>query len=382
MSIGRETDDHTHMIRVQRRIMVTCFETPGYGGASTATYALFEQMQRDGLDVSYLNLVNADSVPVLRRTFGPNFDNPAGLRDVRTYCLDGAFHQPQPTLSRLIDEIAPDIVLAVGFIAALALKQAAPEKKVVFFTAGCDQIDRYLQLHGDAVGVCNALRVGADPPLILHEWERRAVERADLILVHSPLVRELFTGFYPYHVGKLYPVVISMEEWIRADARQYASLAQPFDARDVDLLFVASRWDRVEKNFPFVREIIEHCPELRTHVVGLAAPPVGASVRHGLLTSRAELFALMARARAVVCPSLFDAAPGVLFEADALGCNVVASKNCGNWALCAPELLVERRTVSGFVAAARHGAARAFSRDKSLDMTGSYALLLDICAVC
>jgi len=51
----------------------------------------------------------------------------------------------------------------------------------------------------------------------------------------------------------------------------------------------------------------------------------------------------------VVSPSSFDAAPGILFEASAMGCNVVASKNCGNWMLCNTALLVNRYDAKSFV---------------------------------
>ena len=32
-----------------------------------------------------------------------------------------------------------------------------------------------------------------------------------------------------------------------------------------------------------------------------------------------------------------DAAPGILFEGAVMGCNLVASKNCGNWEVCHPD---------------------------------------------
>jgi hypothetical protein len=41
-----------------------------------------------------------------------------------------------------------------------------------------------------------------------------------------------------------------------------------------------------------------------------------------------------------VSTSILDAAPGILFEGAVMGCNLVASPNCGNWKICHPELLV------------------------------------------
>ncbi|HEX4936325.1 MAG TPA: glycosyltransferase [Gemmatimonadaceae bacterium] len=366
---------------MNRRLLVACFEPPGYGGASTATYALFERMQGDGLDVSYLTLLDPGTEPFLHQTFGAGFDNPRQLANVRTHRLEGPFHQSQPALAAALRDAAPEVVLAVGYIAALAVKQAAPHLTVILFTAGCDQVDRYLPLYGDAVGVCAALQADRNPPLLFHAWERRAVELVDLILVHSDLVRALFTGFYPYHAGKVYPEVIWMIEWIWQEAARHAALSRPFESRDIDLLFVSSRWDRYEKNFPLARAIIEECPDLRAHVVGLGAPPAGRSVRHGLLTSRRELFALMGRARTVVSPSRADAAPGILYEADALGCNVVASRNCGNWPLCHPALLAQPYAVEPFVAAARRASGERYeSGAAALLARESYATLLDICA--
>jgi glycosyltransferase involved in cell wall biosynthesis len=86
-------------------------------------------------------------------------------------------------------------------------------------------------------------------------------------------------------------------------------------------------------------------------VVGEVDAPCPGATHHGFVADRTTLFALMGRARVVACPSLFDAAPGILFEASALGCNVVASRNCGNWQLCHPDLLAQRMDVGSFAGA-------------------------------
>jgi glycosyltransferase involved in cell wall biosynthesis len=74
---------------------------------------------------------------------------------------------------------------------------------------------------------------------------------------------------------------------------------------------------------------------------------------HGLIADRLELFSLLGRSKVLVSPSAFDPAPGILWEASALGCNVIASRNCGNWMLCNTELLAESGQPDEFAAKIR-----------------------------
>jgi len=365
-----------------RRVLIATFETPGYGGASTASYALFAQLQRDGFDVHFLSLVDSGQEHFLHSTFGPAYANPEQLSDVHTTVLEGAFHRAQPELSRRLRALAPGVVVAVGYIAALAIKQAAPELRLVLFTSGSAAMERYLTHYGDAAGVLAALRTGAADPAPPHLHEQRAVELADLILVHAPLVREVFELVYPYHVGKVYPEVIWMAEWVHLEASKHSSLARPFAERDIDLLFVASRWDRPVKNLPLARAIIDGCPALESHMVGLLPQPLARGVSHGIVPDRTALFDLMGRSRCIVSPSRWDAAPQILFEGAALGCNLVASRNCGNWMTCHPELVVDHFTAADYIEVAGRAAAREYAnRMEQVLGQRSYRTLADICMV-
>lgn len=94
---------------------------------------------------------------------------------------------------------------------------------------------------------------------------------------------------------------------------------------------------------------------------------------------RAEMFRLMADTKVVASVSLVDACPGTLFEAAALGCNVVATKNCGNWRVCPAELLVDPPSEAGIAAAIRRGVER--SRESGLEWflsARSYERLVEI----
>ncbi len=49
-------------MKKNKRILVSCFEVPGYGGANTAGYHLFERLHKDGWDVHYLNIINREDI--------------------------------------------------------------------------------------------------------------------------------------------------------------------------------------------------------------------------------------------------------------------------------------------------------------------------------
>jgi glycosyltransferase involved in cell wall biosynthesis len=171
------------------------------------------------------------------------------------------------------------------------------------------------------------------------------------------MTRRLAGYYFPHHAGKVFGPVLSFARWIHGEAHEYAALARNFEDRDIDALFVASSWSRPEKNLGYVRAIASELRDLAVHVAGEAESPVAHATHHGLVQSREAMFALMGRARTVVCPSSFDTAPGILFEASALGANVVASDNCGNAAICDERLHVRDYQPAEFARRVRAGRA-------------------------
>lgn len=335
-----------------KRILIGSYEVPGYGGASTVAYRLFEDLQNQGFDVSFVNLIGQDDAPYLRVMYGDTLGNPRGLANVYTVFLERALFYPSPAhekISQLIESLAPDFLLGYGFIAALLLKSSAPDKRLIFVTSGCDQAKQALvQKQFDSVTALLAQIAKQNvspkfrlPPRILSPREAATFQAADLILVHSEMLRALFRYYFPAAAVKIFPETVWFAEWIVDDTEQYGAFRKAFAERAIDVLFVASMWQRPEKNWALARELILKHPAWNIHVVGECGERVGGAAYHGLMTNRAALFDLMGNTRVVVSPSRLDAAPGILWEAVTLGCNVVASKNCGNWELCHPALLAE-----------------------------------------
>jgi glycosyltransferase involved in cell wall biosynthesis len=364
-----------------RRLLIGCYEVPGWGGAATCAYLLFERMQRDGWDVAYVNLVNAGDEGFLRGLFGGACGNPLALERVHTSIVADVRSLSQPALADLVHHIAPDIFVAVGFVAALLMKWAAPDLPLVFLTAGSRRVQHLIDAGAvrDFIDFERSVHAGVNFPFPPDDREGAAVERSDLIIVHSPLVRFAFEHFFPEHSGRIYANTVSAADLLYGDAARIGAAQRPFAERDIDVLFIASDWSRAIKNYALVRKIVARCAGLNVHIVGAAEPSVPAQ-HHGVITARADLYALLGRTRTVVCPSLLDAAPGVLFEASAMGCNVIASPNCGNWRLCNERLVAERCSAGAFVSAIQRS-QRARHPDHREQFSGGYADLVETLSV-
>jgi len=356
--------------------LLGCYEAPGWGGASTATYELFARMQRDGLDVHFVNLVAQADVALLTGAFGPAFGNPRRLANVHTLVLPAALWQTHAALVELIDELQPDLLVPCGFIAAWLMRRATPRLPLAFRPSGCAQLKRLMREGAarDFVDFARLVARGVAFDAPHGDREQAAVAGSDLILLHSPHVRLAFEAFFPGHMGKVYANLTNVADLVYAEAAGHAALARPFAERDIDIIFVASDWRRPEKNYPLLRRLVAAAADLRIHVVGVV-PEDGLPVQHhGIVAGREDLYALLGRSKALVCPSHFDAAPGVLFEASAMGANVVASPNCGNWELCAEPLLA--RTPADFAACMRRAVVTPLA-DQRQRFFGGYADLID-----
>ena len=368
-----------------RRILLASYEVPGLGGASTSAYALFRKMQRDRVDTHFVNLIAEWDVPYMQYMLGESYGNPNGLPDVQNCIVAGSLYGRHEPLVGLIERIGPDVMVGYGDIAAGLLKRAAPDVPVVFFAAGCEQMKFHLSRDRACSGVTMLDRpVGtAVASAVVEGRESGALRCADLIVAGSELTKALLERFFPYqHTCKLWPNAISNAEWIDEAVNALGAVAKPFAERGMDLLFVASSWSRVEKNLSMVKRIAARVPNARICIVGECAVHVQGATSYGFVGNARRVLDLMGDAKALVCPSLFDASPGVLFEGSAMGCNVVASKNCGNWMICHDELLVDPFTEDRFVEAVTRAIRTKYPDNMRCFLErGSYARLLEILAV-
>jgi hypothetical protein len=369
---------------MNRKFLLGCYEVPGYGGASTSAYQLLQWMRRSGLEVSFLNLIDEQDAAYFRYTFGESFGNPDGLPNVYNCLLNGPLYSAHSELTDLLGRIAPDVIIGEDFISSLLMKRAFPSSPLLFYTTGSLLMKDAIERHEvrDFVSHAGTIRKTISSPVVAKNEELEAVNAADLVIAHCDMIPFLYQHYYPYQACKLYTEVIWKAEWIYGEAAVFASFKEPFEHRDIDVLFMASSWDRPQKNFPMLRNIFSRLKKTNVHIVGSCSERLPGATHHELTTHREDVFRLLGRTKTVVCPSCCDAAPGALFEAAALGCNVITSKNAGNWQLCNEQLLVGPYTAGEFVDKIRLSLSKKFEDNIDFFLNQkSYQKLIDLLAV-
>ena len=268
------------------------------------------------------------------------------------------------------------------------MKRESPDIPIIFLTCGCDQAGKYIS-EGKANSamelsslISSTNRNEFVSPELFKTLETEAVDLSDLIITHSDLNRSFCNYFFPNHRGKIFPEVIWFAEWIYEDAQNHSSLKKSFIDRDIDLLFVSSLWERQVKNYPLMKNIVMQNKNLNIHIVGEVEQRIENANYHGFITEREKIFELLGRSKTVVSTSLLDASPGLLFEASAMGCNIIASKNCGNWRICNEDLLVDKYSLGDYIEKINLSFTRKYDDniDYFLDID-SYENLVDTIAV-
>jgi hypothetical protein len=330
------------------KLLIACDDVPNYGGANTTFYILFEALQEAGWNVHYVNIIGGDRLKFYRKTFGNGLGNPKKLPNVHNLLAGNG--DSSCSLRELIDALKPDLMIGKKSTAAYHLKSQRPDLETWYITSSCYQIKKGISkgLLSSEQEAIERARFYDDPLPLSYTTEIRAMDIVDKVICHTKSTRFWFSYFYPEHKHKISEKILWSAPLVHKKLHQQNSKLKEFENRPIDVLFVANRWSRAEKNYEMVKQIINECKELNFHVVGECEEEIDGAVYHQFMI-RDEVIKLMNKTKTVVSTSAYDPAPNILFEASLMGCNVIASKNCGNWELCHPKLLVEPYCLENFI---------------------------------
>jgi glycosyltransferase involved in cell wall biosynthesis len=341
-------------------LLVTCRGIPGYGGASTYAYVLFEVLRGLGFPAHYVTMVNPRLARLGERHFGAQWWNPAGLPDVHLFVAGSYSRREQPVLGNILRRLRPRLVIAKNDIAPRLVRHALNGVETWFLTSSSKPM-KAACTRGFAKSLEDGMaKLGRGVAL---PWgsarERSVVHSCDRVFCDSEVTRICFARLYPEHAHKIHPRAFWSASTFQRKLGGGGGPRQRFSSRSIDLLFIANRWNRNEKEYPLVKALIRDFRGRNIHVVGRAREKADGARYHGIVP-HARVLELMAQAKTVVSTSSYDSSPNILFEGALMGCNVVASKNCGNWSVCHPELLVEPHHRSRFIEKARLSLTRKF----------------------
>jgi hypothetical protein len=301
-------------------------------------------MLEDGLAARYLVVIEEQDQFYFRYVCGEAFANPDRLPGVACCVLKDSFDAAHPQLAAAIVEAAPDVVLAVGDQAAVLATRHASGVPVVLYLTGADEVPgRRLLVPAPGLALAAERAAAPRPPdaaVTPHPcWSAEAARAAYLIVTPSEAARRVCVASFPALAGKIHPRPAWPAEWLEREAARFAPLRRPWREREVDAVLVANRWTRPLKNLGVARRLAARSRGLAMVVVGEGAGELPGARAVGLVPGRASYLELLGSAKAVVCPSRFEASATPLYEAAVMGCNVVASRDCGNVELCDEELV-------------------------------------------
>src|SRR5690348_2726490 len=121
------------------RVLLGCFEAPGFGGASTVAHDIARHLQNRGHHVPVVTMIEGDDVHYYQLTFGECFGNPYGLADAVTCVVNDPLNGAQPELQAAIERLAPDVMVGIGDVASSLLARLQRKCRLVFVTTGCQQ---------------------------------------------------------------------------------------------------------------------------------------------------------------------------------------------------------------------------------------------------
>lgn len=323
-----------------RRLLSVCRGVPAWGDANPWAYALHAILPAAGFEPLLVNLLSDSDAVYFRYLLGERCEDPDRLGGVRRCRLDEAADDGRAALAAIVDAFAPEVAVAWEVDTARRLRQASAALPLVLVGTRCARLDDLIAggAARDFLDFRSAIDRGVLFPVGADDPELAALRACDLLILPSALARTAQEHLFPAHAGKMYARAIAAAEPMVAEAERYRDQRRPFAARDIDATFVAGDWDVAARGLSLVERLRARLPGRRIALAGECGVPSGAT-RLGVLP-REALFDVLGRSKVVVAPALADPAASTLFAAAAMGCNVVASPNCGPWELCAEALRV------------------------------------------
>lgn len=342
------------------RLLLTSTQHPGNGGAATNLYKLNKYFLERNIQVYCLFLLcNKEDTEII----DVDPERVGNVSSIRCFWKDGRLLDYDKSTGnyleytaahidglkhKIVDHLGgePDTVWAKNYLAPITSKLLFPTAKIHYLVSGVyfmsllnnfsdkpisaqkvldswDTYRDYIHSHRDKVDYTNITQ------------ELKTISSVDGVIFNSRLTERLMRSFYG-------DAITRSEMRNTSLLNNYMVTGSNISDRKYDVIFVCSQLWRKIKNASFVKKLFldKRLDPYNKLVIGdgdifdsLEIPNLTVIQQQ----PNSVVLDRMRESKLLVLPSLFDSSPNTLYEAVECGCNILTSKNIGNWHLLNPK---------------------------------------------
>lgn len=349
------------------KILLTSTQHPGNGGAATNLYKLNKYLLNKNVHV-YCVFFLCNKEDLNNITIDP--DDLKNVSFIRCFWKDGRLldydKQTNQYMEYTDDYISnfknkiinylggePDLIYAKNYLAPITCKELFPKSKIYYLVSGIF----YTSMLNNAYDEITSAQK------ILHNFDyyKNKINDCSKILAFTNIEQEIktlsivdgviFNSKLTCDLMKLY-----YQNKVKNDKIINTSLLRPinnecvnFNEREYDIIFVCSNFSRKIKNPLFVKELFldQRLSDVKKLVIGNGDLFNNSDIKKlTILKQQSNSIVLehMKNSKLLILPSLFDSSPNTVYEALECGCNVIISKNVGNYEIFNEECICEDTT--------------------------------------
>lgn len=315
---------------MSKNIIISATQLPFNGGASTVAYALIKYLRNNGHN-SYGIFFNRSGGKADPYKYGQIYLIRTGITIYDKYNskYDIDKDLDPNIIAKIKNEIlSPDIIICIGLHTPSYMRHMYPNTKIIMITSG---IILYKAFQNIKISIQELLK----NPNVFEKAKRTSFGKqdvedmrvSDMIIPNSPLMITIYNKIYPEYKYKISDSFIDTSKFVEIFN---ANTLMPNVEKDIDIIVVSSRLDRMEKNCAFLIPILKEL-NYKSCFVGSnndAFKEIPNVILPNMINHN-ELNNYYARSKLLIVPSLYESSGNIIREALPHNCLILLSNNVG-----------------------------------------------------
>ena len=333
------------------KILLTSTQYPGNGGAATNTYKLNKYFLSQKIK-TYCIFILCQREDISKINIDP--DNLGNVSYIRCSVKNGEpldydhkkYIKYTPNFinqfkNKIIKYLGgtPDIILSKNYLAPITSHFLFPESKIYYLVSGLFYMSILNNYRDEFISAQMVLNKPNYYVKLIDSFKKHPIFINILqeIQTLKMVDRVIYNSQLTCNLSKLYfGDLIKNETIINTSLLKHIdNTCDNFNTRPYDIIFVSSSFKRKIKNPPFVNKLFldKRLSLYKKIVIGdnnIFDPQIeNITILNQQLNSK--VLEYMKNSKLLILPSLFDSSPNTIYEALEAGCNIVTSKNIGNY---------------------------------------------------